>query len=95
MSGKSRKRTPYSMSWSVVARVLYSWCGMKRASDTPPIMPRSHPGLTLEQARDARARAWAFAFDCYRKKEAATSPVSRPNDAERGLNDGASIHSTT
>jgi hypothetical protein len=57
----------------------------------------SHPPSTAspEQVRDARARAWAFAFDCYRKKEAATSPVSRPNDAERGLNDGASIHSTT
>ena len=52
-------------------------------------------GISPEQARDTRARAWAFVFECYRKKAAATSPVSRPNDAERGLNDGASIHSTT
>ena len=25
---------------------------------------------SVEMARDARARAWAYVFDCYRKKEA-------------------------
>ena len=44
---------------------------------------------TSEHARNARARAWAYAFDCYYEKEAATSPVSRPDDAERSLSDGA------
>jgi hypothetical protein len=37
--------------------------------------------------QDARARAWAYVFDCYRKKEA-TRPGG-PNDAERSLDAGA------
>ena len=27
--------------------------------------------MTLEQARDARARAWAFVFECHSKKKGA------------------------
>jgi hypothetical protein len=46
-----------------------------------------HRSVTAEQARTARARAWAFVFDCYGKKKAA--PASRPDDAERSLSDGA------
>ena len=49
--------------------------------------------LTPEQARDIRARALAFVFDCYAKKKAA--PESRPNAEERFKNDssaGLSIH---
>ena len=47
---------------------------------------------TPDQARDIRARAWAFVFDCHAKKEAA--PESRPEDAERrsdeiGANEGS------
>ena len=34
------------------------------------IVYTSCPDLTLEQARDARARAWKFIFDTYRKKAA-------------------------
>ena len=41
----------------------------------------SRPSVTPEYAREARARAWAYAFDCYRKKEA-TRPGS-PDDPER------------
>ena len=33
------------------------------------------------QNLDARAQVWAFVFDCYRKKEAATSPVNRSDEA--------------
>ena len=40
-----------------------------------------HRSVTAEQARTARARAWAFVFDCYCKKKAA--PASRPDDAEK------------
>ena len=40
---------------------------------------------TPDQARDIRARAWAFVFDCHEKKEAA--PESRPEDAERRSNE--------
>jgi len=42
------------------------------------------PGGTPEQNRDTRARAWIFAFECYRKKEG-----SRPGapDAGKEIND--------
>ena len=42
-------------------------------SDTPRIVVRSHSGITPDQAREARARAWRFVFDCYAKKKALTS----------------------
>jgi len=51
------------------------------------------PNIPLEQGRDIRARAWVFVFDCYRKKEAATSPVSRPDD-EKGRSSNDSLAST-
>jgi hypothetical protein len=38
------------------------------------------PSISPQEGRDVRARAWAFVFDCYRKKKAATSSVSRPDD---------------
>ena len=50
------------------------------------ITVKSLSGNSPDQVRDARARAWAFVFDCYRKKEAASSPESRPDsdpDSER------------
>jgi hypothetical protein len=37
----------------------------------------------------ARVAALRFALDCHAKKEAATSRVSRPQDAERRSSDGA------
>jgi hypothetical protein len=42
----------------------------------------SYTAVSSEQNLEARARAWAFVFDCYRKKEAASSPGSRPDDAK-------------
>jgi len=54
----------------------------------------SSSSITSEHFRYARARAWAYIFECYRKNEAATSPVNRPDDAERHLNDSASNDST-
>ena len=44
---------------------------------------RSTPGTTPEQARDARARAWVFIFDCYAKKTARTRGGE---DAMKGSN---------
>jgi hypothetical protein len=41
---------------------------------------RTDSGVSPEQARDARARAWAFTFDCWRKKVAETT-----NEGEDGL----------
>jgi hypothetical protein len=43
-------------------------------------------GITPEQARDARARAWSFIFECWQKKQKA-APASRPDDAEGSKND--------
>jgi hypothetical protein len=34
------------------------------------IVSKPIPDITSEQARDARARAWSFIFDTYRKKAA-------------------------
>jgi hypothetical protein len=46
----------------------FAWWGVTRSSE---ITVRPHPGLGSERARDIRARAWAFVFDCYEKKKAA------------------------
>ena len=35
-------------------------------------------GLTSEQARDVRARAWAFVFQCWQEKQMTTEPVAEP-----------------
>jgi len=56
---------------------------------SPRTTQLSSSSITSEPFRDVRARAWAYVFECYRKKEAATSPVSRPGDAERSQSDGA------
>jgi hypothetical protein len=45
-------------------------------SDVPRILCREHPGIPPEQARDARARAWTFAFRCWQEKSAKQAPNS-------------------
>jgi len=40
-------------------------------SSTLGIIAESTPGLTPEEARDVRARAWRFVFDCWEQKKAA------------------------
>jgi hypothetical protein len=42
-------------------------------------------GLASEQARDARARAWAFVFECWKAKKAAHP--GGPDDAMKGSSD--------
>jgi len=37
-------------------------------------------GLTLEQARDARARAWAYVFQCWQGKQSAAGVTSTNGD---------------
>ena len=40
--------------------------------------------LTAEQARDARARAWVYVFQCWREKQNAAGMTStNGNDPER------------
>jgi hypothetical protein len=41
----------------------------------------------LQDARDTRARAWSYVFECYRKKEA-TRPGG-PNDGTKSKEDSA------
>jgi hypothetical protein len=43
-------------------------------SDAPRILYRKHHGISPKQARDARARAWAFAFRCWQEKTAKQAP---------------------
>ena len=38
-----------------------------------------YPGATLKQARDARARAWAFVFCCWQEKQKAAKGVPTPD----------------
>ena len=38
-------------------------------SEETRLFQRLHPGVTSEQARDARARAWAFVFECWHAKK--------------------------
>jgi hypothetical protein len=40
-------------------------------TDARHIAVKPLPGISPEQVRDARARAWAFVFDCHVKKSAA------------------------
>jgi hypothetical protein len=52
---------------------------------------RPRPGITPEQARDARARAWAFVFQCWQQKEMAAEPapeLDSHDDAKEPKNDG-------
>ncbi len=45
------------------------------------VTPRSD--ITPEQARDLRARALQFVFDCYARKK--SDPVNTPDDARGGF----------
>jgi hypothetical protein len=36
-------------------------------------------GISPEQARDIRARAWAFVFQCWQEKQMAAEPTAEPD----------------
>ena len=36
-------------------------------------------GILPEQTRDARARAWAFIFQCWQEKQMTTEPAAEPD----------------
>jgi hypothetical protein len=55
--------------------------------------PHNLSEVPLEHGRDIRARAWAFVFECYRKKQATTSLVSRPDDGTNIKEDSANVSS--
>jgi hypothetical protein len=51
-------------------------------NDAWRIVVKPNPGITPEQARDARARAWAFIFECfYRHEKEAVSGRGGEDDA--------------
>jgi hypothetical protein len=43
---------------------------------------RPYSGITPKQARDVRARAWAFVFQCWQAKQMATEPTPEPDGRE-------------
>ena len=45
-------------------------------------------GITPEQARDVRARAWRFVFDCYEQKKAAAADGGEEH-AMKGVKDAS------
>jgi hypothetical protein len=47
----------------------------------------SHPDITAEQARDIRAHAWSYVFDCYAKKNAAGVSSTNGDDEKEGSRD--------
>jgi len=63
------------------------------------IIYRPKPGLTPDQSRDARARAWRFVFDCHAKKtvtseEKPASPLAN-RGAKKGIKDAFHAAPTT
>jgi hypothetical protein len=55
--------------------------------DSPLGTLKPTPDLALEQARNARARAWAYVFDCFHRrngKEGGPAITAPDNDATKG-----------
>jgi len=44
--------------------------------DSTYSVQRSHDPVTAGQARDTRARAWAFVFQCWQEKQMTTEPAA-------------------
>jgi hypothetical protein len=59
---------------------------------SPRIIYKSHSDRTPRTP--ARLAALRFILDCHAKKEAATSPVSRPDDARKDQDAGTYPHCT-
>jgi len=53
--------------------------------DVQDIAVKPLPGISFEEARDARARAWSFVFRCWQAKQMAVEPA-HPNDYKRLAN---------
>jgi hypothetical protein len=56
-------------------------------SDTRHIVIQPPVGTTSEQARDARARGWAYAFECFnRRANQEGGPATAPDNEAKGPN---------
>ena len=58
------------------------------------IVFRPHPGITLEQARDGRARAWAYVFKCYEENKAAGSHAAGRTCGQEGARPNRELRTT-
>ncbi len=56
---------------------------------TPRVVLSSRQDLMPEQARDARARAWAFVFQCWQEKQKGCPTTSSPDSAKGGSSDSS------
>jgi hypothetical protein len=56
----------------------------------PQIVLTSLPGTPPALTREARARAWAFVFQCWQEKQKPVEPAREPD----GRNDGAIVRDT-
>jgi hypothetical protein len=50
--------------------------------DAPRILVKPASGVSPEEALDARARAWAFVFQCWHAKKNAASEEGGEDDAK-------------
>ncbi len=58
------------------------------------VVYRRHPGISSEEVRDARARAWKFIFGCYEAKKGPVASQSvRGKDGTKAKEDSAYGHS--
>jgi hypothetical protein len=62
--------------------------------DKPTITYTLRPDTTPESSISALANVYRFVLDCHAQKEAATSPVSRPDDARKDQDAGTYPHCT-
>ena len=51
-------------------------------SDAPRIVLRPNPGITGEQAHNARARVWAFVFECWHAKKGGQHGLTKDSTKE-------------
>jgi hypothetical protein len=56
---------------------------MSRTSEVH-LVYQLHPGITPEQARDARARAWAYVFKCWHAKKGEQHVVTTSKPIDTG-----------
>jgi hypothetical protein len=57
--------------------------------DSPRMVRSPLSSFSLEQTRDARARAWAFVFECWQEKQTVAEPT-QPDDRD----DTSSVRNT-
>jgi hypothetical protein len=54
-----------------------------KGAGEPQVAIRPLSGVTSEQARDARANAWAYVFRCWRQEQEGGPAIAAPDDARK------------